>query len=402
MRSPAAWAAAPLLALLLAAACAGAGASVFGKTPEDAMIKWLEGKGGKFAVTIETPKSGGARGTYATKAVPKDGLLAKIPLSAGIWFPASYNDFAELGVITAREAAKKGGSFRPYLDALPMLRDPLHTISFETFPLEYLHLIQNDVMATHITSTQSGTHNYWATNGVELAEEGITLDLLRAALVTVATRYFGISHKGSSASIMIPLLDFANHFQNCSNYYEYRPCSLTDEQAHKAASGKATPEEEAKWGADAVEQDEVCCYWRAGEPIKAGQEACNRYGYMAPDQAFFQYGFNLPDEPPALSRMDQASYSSEYIYGTKAHEEPEEFKGSADELEEEAARVTAQLELVRRGAKVEASAPAARGDPGGAVLSGLRALRRQRIEALEAELKRLGAAAAEARGSEEL
>lgn len=40
---------------------------------------------------------------------------------------------------------------------------------------------------------------------------------------------------------MIPLLDFANHFQNCTNYYEYRPCALSEEDALRweAARGAA-------------------------------------------------------------------------------------------------------------------------------------------------------------------
>lgn len=37
----------------------------------------------------------------------------------------------------------------------------------------------------HISSTQEGTATYWAKNGVELLQDGVTLDRLKAALVTV-------------------------------------------------------------------------------------------------------------------------------------------------------------------------------------------------------------------------
>ena len=54
--------------------------------------------------------------------------------------------------------------------------------------------------------------------------------------------------------------------------------------ACRAAQGKATEEEEERFGADTVEKEDLCCYWRAGTDVKKGQEVCNRYGYMAPDQ----------------------------------------------------------------------------------------------------------------------
>jgi len=44
-------------------------------------------------------------------------------------------------------------------------------------------------------------------------------------------------------------------------------------------------------------------------------------------QAFFQYGFNLPQDPPDLSRSDQAHFTTDHIYGSLAHEEPINFDG---------------------------------------------------------------------------
>ena len=46
-------------------------------------------------------------------------------------------------------------------------------------------------------------------------------------------------------------------------------------------------------------------------------------------QAFFQYGFNLPTEgsPPDLSRVDDAHFTAEHIYGALAHADPVPFEG---------------------------------------------------------------------------
>jgi hypothetical protein len=100
----------------------------------------------QFNVEI-TARAGGPRGTYATRDVPADGLLARIPMKAAIWFPAEYDSFADLGASVAREAAKGAASpYAPYLDALPMVRDPLYTVSYESWPEEYLHLIQSELM----------------------------------------------------------------------------------------------------------------------------------------------------------------------------------------------------------------------------------------------------------------
>lgn len=70
-----------------------------------------------------------------------------------------------------------------------------------------------------------------------------------------------------------------------------------------------------------------------------------------------------------------------------------------DALEAEADRLASQLDLVRGAAAAEAKAPLSKNDPGGAVLAGLRELRRQRIAALEAEIARLGERIREERAS---
>jgi hypothetical protein len=47
-----------------------------------------------------------------------------------------------LGEHLALEAARKGSPFQPYFDSMPMLREPHNTLSWESFPLDYLHLLQ--------------------------------------------------------------------------------------------------------------------------------------------------------------------------------------------------------------------------------------------------------------------
>jgi len=79
---------------------------------------------------------------------------------------------------------------------------------------------------------------------------------------------------------MIPVLDFANHQESCTNYYEYLPCAYSDVQVEAEGGRQFNP----KWSPDSVDRDELCCFWRAGRDVKAGEELCNRYGYMAPDQ----------------------------------------------------------------------------------------------------------------------
>lgn len=51
-----------------------------------------------------------------------------------------------MAVELMREAANAGSYFAPYLNAVPVVRPPLTTLSFETFPSEYLHLLHNEAM----------------------------------------------------------------------------------------------------------------------------------------------------------------------------------------------------------------------------------------------------------------
>ena len=45
-----------------------------------------------------------------------------------------------------RESRNKTARLAPYFAALPTLREARHTVSFEVFPLDYLHLIQSEML----------------------------------------------------------------------------------------------------------------------------------------------------------------------------------------------------------------------------------------------------------------
>lgn len=184
-----------LLVMVIVAAAAPRAHALFGGknkagAAEAAMIKWLEGLGGEVHVAIQEPKGGGPRGTYATAAVPRHGLLARVPLKAGIWFPATYDDFSELGATVALEAVNSSSKYAPYLNAVPAVLGAAHSVSFETFPPEYLHLIKSELMAGHIAGTQSTTLKFWARRGADLVRRGVTLDRLRGALSAVNAQVF--------------------------------------------------------------------------------------------------------------------------------------------------------------------------------------------------------------------
>jgi hypothetical protein len=190
---------AALLACLLAAAAApragAAGGAAASASPEAAMAKWLIGMGAEVGVArlqrgrppdpIPRPlqlggvrprpparppaqlsarrarpiltrppqlnaageaRDGGERGAYAARDIPAGGVIAKVPLAAGLFF-SNTSGFAELGAVVAAEAAKgASGRWGPYFATLPMARDPGHTLNFATFPPEYLHLLLSELM----------------------------------------------------------------------------------------------------------------------------------------------------------------------------------------------------------------------------------------------------------------
>ncbi|KAI8476596.1 MAG: hypothetical protein J3K34DRAFT_516470 [Monoraphidium minutum] len=359
---------------------------------EAGLLRWLEEEGAEVNFRIEA--RGGARGTYAAAAVPPGGVVAKIPLTAAYWFPHDYASVRELAARLLREAAAPGGSrFAPHFETLPLpLRAPapggggaraveasevsgalgallLHP---EVFPGEYLHLLGSAKQALHIANTQRDTLMFWAEHGLELAGLGYTLADLRAATLMVSTRFMSVDHRGRSYPIMVPGLDMANHDSSCTNWYEFRPCAAPPLPWPRASWDPAGIQSEA----DAAERQDLCAWWITGAGLEAGQEVCLSYGYLTPDQAVFQYGFVLKDEPPHLARMDRPPAPH-----AGADEQPD--------LVAELHRVAALAAALARTAPDAAAARPAPADARGTALGALLELRGQRARALAAEAERL-------------
>lgn len=338
-------------------------------TPEQAFLQWLEQNGCQHSVAIRTPPGGGERGAFAGARILPRGLVARIPMRLAVMFPPDYVAKEQLAILLAREAAGRGGELSRYLhpSILPMLFDRHHTVTYETFPQEYLHLANSQEMVDLINKSQQQTVDLWRQSEEGMAVAGLTFDQLKAAQNTIASRALSVFTEGDKPQlVMVPLMDMANHRSNCTTTLNYGGCS------GPGGPGRAPP-------------GGLCLYWRAGpEGFAEGEELCINYahGSLTPDKAFFEYGFILGDDPPALSRMDMAGFPWEDA-------EVEEFDGTVSALEKELMRVRERIALLDGAEQEEAATLAAPSDPDGSVLSGLKALRLQRLVALRREAKRL-------------
>jgi len=112
--------------------------------------------------------------------------VASIPMKLTIKFPAQWKRFVALGERLALEASDPGSFYRPYFDSLPSMSDPAAQLTWESYPPDYLHLLQGAApLAERVVSMQAATRRFWARQGLRLLEAGVTLERLRAALVTV-------------------------------------------------------------------------------------------------------------------------------------------------------------------------------------------------------------------------
>ncbi|GBF99151.1 hypothetical protein Rsub_12118 [Raphidocelis subcapitata] len=250
---------------------------------------------------------------------------------------------------------------------MPTLRDASHTLSYESFPLAYLHLLQDGgPLAAHIVDKRAATLSYWSAHGARLLRSGVTLEALRAALVTLTTRYFN----GPNESGLLPGYDLCNHANSCGTHAATAPCPNDGGQE--------------------------CLVVRTRDALRKGSEVCIAYGWLAPDHALFHYGF-LPIKSsgvwlPELSRIDRRGFSRADI-AIAPRAAPQPFQGTPAELRAERRRLAALLEQLRELEPLAAvQQPDASEDPDGGKLRLLLAWRRQRVAALEAEVARLVAA----------
>lgn len=361
------------------------------------MLAWLVENGGEYCLEIRTP-AGGERGVFADRRIPKDGVIARIPYGLTLVFPPETRALAGLAHVLAREAAAaaRGQSrLAPWLDALPMLRAVGHTTNMYNFPLEYLPLIKCKHMERLIASHLLNTAKYWEDNEAQLKAEGISFEQLQAALVTKSTRSFTVFQGGASTSIMIPLQDFANHYDNCSNYWDFGRCDTVPEAV--AEDGGPLPVRDFSGESD---PDRLCVFWRAGREILEGEELCYKYKTLSPDMAMFQFGFILPDDPPAMSLVDLEPFPDDQF---SKGAETRAFDGTTQQLKAERWRVKQRIKELEALAEEEAAMKPAPSDPTGAVLGMLKILRQQRLAALRNEAKalkdRVASKAAAAAGS---
>lgn len=385
-----------LFVAIVAAGCCLTAAKKDDPTADSVLWKWLADNGA--ALNFVPGYKGTERGGYADGDIPAGGLVASIPMKLAIRFPADYSTFAELGELLAFENRRLQSPFRPYLDTLAKrLESPRHTLSWESYPVEYLHLLQDAApLADNVITRQAALDQYWSRNGLRLLANGITKDSLRAALVTITTRWFDGPSTGPDAGqgSLIPGLDYLNYRENCPTSYQLAPCPTLD---------AANPEEEDLTTSEAAHKaaaaGEVCCIVTTAAPVKDGEELCVSYGHLAPDLALMQYGFLLPQEAtgraPELSRVDERGAKLQDVSTELMHSPPPPKMSAAfntyQQIRAERDRLKTRLAALAALQPIAKATPLAPSDPEGEILQLVLQWRVQRARGLAAEVQRLEA-----------
>lgn len=354
------------------------------QTPEQRYVSWLQDSGVQRRAVIATPAAG-ERGLYASKDIGKDHLIARIPMRAAYWFKEGEGRFEVMAEALARDALDAQSPHAPWLGALPMLHGPSGVVTRYTLPREYLPLVGSKLLRENIAAIQDHLQQFWREHGARLAKEGITLDRLKAAIVTISTRVFSFDYRGSSRMIFIPFIDMTNHRNDCENYWEFGRCDFFEKDEYY----NNNVDMQFYGNASNMAIKDLCFFWRAGTDIKAGSEVCHYYGPLTPEKAFYTYGYNLPDPEPGLSHMDCAGYSTDHIEGALIHKVPNIVDGPLHELQNELKRVSKRIKALEALADKEAAMKVAPTDPGGSALRGMKVLRQQRLLALRREAERL-------------
>jgi hypothetical protein len=197
---------------------------------------------------------------------------------------------------------------------------------------------RTQTQAAHIVDKRAATLSYWSAHGVRLLRSGVTLEALRAALVTVRRHSFPCAHplqaqlhspctlalltrapfvygpcraarrplqnhqlttryfNGPGQAALVPAYDLLNHVNGCGTFASTGPCA--------APAG------------------EQCVVIRTRVAVPKGAEVCNTYGWLAPDHALLHYGF-LPgggsgsDGLPELSRIDRRGFKRTDLAATE-------------------------------------------------------------------------------------
>lgn len=209
---------------------------------------------------------------------------------------------------------------------------------------------------------------------------------MSSGMLQVGTRTFNKPNAdGSSTFYALPLLDMANHNNNCPHGNVFRPCHF--------------------------DSSRECVYFAAGADVAAGQEVCFFYGHLLPDRALLEYGY-LPEQQhlqdvlgvsdpasttmgPELFGIDRhdADFDAEPLM--KFYEKPAAYVSrSRAEIAARTAALQQLLQHLKNGnelaQQVESQGPAA-GDAEGSFLAQLLLWRQQRQKAVAAEIRRLQA-----------
>ncbi|KAF8055289.1 hypothetical protein HT031_006815 [Scenedesmus sp. PABB004] len=229
------------------------------------MLCWMRLHGAKVNVEVRDVSAAEGRAVFATADMQRGDLLAAIPLDL-TWSHTAHGGAAsyELSAanLWAMMAAQPPSLLAPYFDALPR-RDEL-VCPLAHAAAEYLPLLQSAPAEHFVAAYQQRLRDFWASHADTLqgAAPGMTREDLIYARALMSTRLFA---HGSRGELLIPLLDMANHRNDCPHTLSTEPCP----------------------GDDARE----CLMWRAGDAVRAGGEVCNQYQHLLQDRSVLQYGF---------------------------------------------------------------------------------------------------------------
>ncbi|KAF6258737.1 hypothetical protein COO60DRAFT_1090024 [Scenedesmus sp. NREL 46B-D3] len=332
--------------------------------PAERMLTWIVANGGEVNVVVRNTADAG-RSTWAPRDFAVGDVLASIPLS--ICFQAVDAHLLVKHAAAAQlwaDMLNSSSPLQPYYQALPSRSDvwTLHSI-----PESYLALVQNAPTERAIIANHDKLRTSWLQQEQELQaalSAETSIDDLRYAMSLLMTRLFEL---GGDGLRLVPLLDMANHWNDCNHTHKPEPC----------APGST----------------ERCVVWRAAKPLAAGEEVCNFYKFMLQDRSVLQYGF-LQSGPVAsqLSGLDRADFKPEDPWEERVAGEhgPLVFEGTPAAILVELSRLQhLQSALVKRDGEVTAAIKPHPRDDNGYFLQTLRKWRQQRLQAIQAEVARL-------------
>jgi hypothetical protein len=314
---------------------------------------------------LEQPGVG--RYTVAARDIKEGDVLAAIPPELCFAHgPGETDEIAAVRLLA--ELQDPNSKFKPHLATLPRKGQ---TRSLVTVPDTYLPLIQHSGLEKNVMKIKENMRRFWESHQDGLISvpvpDNVTLRDLEYALDLFNNRMFD---NGDEGGIMLPVLDMANHYNNCP---------------HTIHGPEDTP---CKPGSK-----DLCVIWRAEADVSAGEEVCYAYlSYMLQDSSLLQYGFlQGGDVANEMSGVDLPGVDPTAVWELQEEGKNAPFTGSEEELIEEQARLRrlyTRLEYVDRKFR-----PIIQPDPDldadGSFLEQMWEWRRQRMAAISKEIIRI-------------